>query len=112
VLDRECLVDDVYAVKLEPLNKLKAEVKGLFDQEDKKKCENYQDIKNLYDYYTWMFKALEKPGCKRHQDLDRYIAEFTECARDLKVARNNYLPHFAYEFHTCMAPANQLYKFI
>jgi hypothetical protein len=110
VLDRECLVDDVYAEKLAPLDSLKKEVKLLLEQN--KQCNNYEDIKNLYDYYTWMFKALEKPGCKRHQDLDKYIAEFTECARDLKVARNNYLPHFAYEFHTCMAPANQLYKFI
>uniref|UniRef100_F5GTS7 Hypothetical secreted protein n=1 Tax=Simulium guianense TaxID=445764 RepID=F5GTS7_SIMGU len=109
-IDRECLIDDIFAEKLEPVNKLIAEVKDLIQK--KTNCAHTKDIENLYDYYMWQFKALEKNGCKRHQTLDNYIAEFADCAREHKVARNNFLPHFAYEFHTCMKPAKTLYTFV
>uniref|UniRef100_D1FPV8 Hypothetical secreted protein n=1 Tax=Simulium nigrimanum TaxID=683695 RepID=D1FPV8_SIMNI len=111
IIDRECLIDDVFADKLEPLNRLKDEVKELL-QSKAKTCQHHRDIENLFDYYLWRFKALEKNGCKRHTGLDDYLTQFTDCARTHKVARNNYLPHFAYEFHTCMIPATSLYTFV
>nr|ACH56934.1 hypothetical secreted protein [Simulium vittatum] len=109
VIDRDCIFDDVIAAKLQTLNKLKDEVKKALESIN---CTHRKDILNLYDYYMWQFKALEKPACKRNQNLDKYIEEFTECALHLKDVRNRYLPHYAYEFHTCVPPTLDLYKFV